>query len=31
MLLSLFSGKVAMIWQTTANGGMRMLLVPPRQ
>jgi hypothetical protein len=31
MLTSLFSGKVPMVWQTSANGGMRMLIVPPRQ
>jgi len=29
MLLTLFSGKVPLIWQTTSSGGMRMLLVPP--
>ena len=31
MLASLFRGKVVMVWQTSANGGMRMLLVPPAQ
>jgi hypothetical protein len=31
MLLTLFSGKVPLVWQTTASGGMRMLLVPPKQ
>ena len=30
MLLALFGGKVPMIWQTSANGGMRMLIVPPK-
>jgi hypothetical protein len=29
--MTLFRGKVPLIWQTTANGGMRMLIVPPRQ
>ena len=29
MLTSLFSGKVTLVWQTAANGGMRMLIVPP--
>jgi hypothetical protein len=31
MLTTLFSGKVPLVWQTYANGGMRILLVPPRQ
>ncbi|MGH7593625.1 MAG: hypothetical protein ACRELE_07225 [Gemmatimonadales bacterium] len=31
MLTALFSGKVPMVWQTSANGGMRILIVPPRQ
>lgn len=30
MLTALFSGTVSMVWQTTASGGMRMLIVPPR-
>lgn len=29
MLTTLFSGKVPLVWQTTANGGMRMLSVSP--
>lgn len=31
MLTTLFRGKVPLVWQTTASGGMRMLIVPPRQ
>jgi hypothetical protein len=31
MLMKVFGGKVPMVWQTNANGGMRMLLVPPKQ
>jgi hypothetical protein len=30
MLLALFGGKVPLVWQTNADGGMRMLIVPPR-
>ena len=29
ILMTLFGGKVPLVWQTTANGGMRMLIVPP--
>ena len=29
MLLALFRGKVPMIWRTSADGGMEMLVVPP--
>ena len=29
MLLTLFRGKVPMIWRTSADGGMEMLMVPP--
>ncbi len=29
MLVTLFRGKVPMIWKTSADGGMEMLLVPP--
>jgi hypothetical protein len=31
LLLTLFRGKVPLIWVTQANGGMRMLIVPPAQ
>jgi hypothetical protein len=30
MLIRLFGGHVAMVWQSTPNGGMQMLVVPPR-
>jgi hypothetical protein len=29
LMLTIFSGKVSVVWQTSSDGGMRMLVVPP--